>query len=103
MPEVEIFCESVARLHRDSVSPNGKYGFPITTYMSPLPHDNTWCDTWEEYFKRGMIRMLDLERNVQGPSEELELLTAQLFEKVVPWIIEATDRLETHQTSVDTR
>ena len=50
-----------------------------------------------------MIRMLDLERNVQGLSEELELLTAQLFEKVVPWIIEATDRLETHQTSVDTR
>jgi Fructosamine kinase len=60
LPEIETFTANVARLHHSSVSPNGKFGFPVTTYMGPLPQDNTWCDTWEEYFKRGMIRMLQL-------------------------------------------
>lgn len=88
LPEVESFTSSVARLHRNSlVNSSGKFGFHVTTYMGPLPQDNTWCDTWEEYFKRGMIRMLDLERNVQGPSQALEDLTRQLFEKVIPRLL----------------
>ena len=87
LPEIESFCASVARLHSQSKSQSSQYGFPITTYMGPLPQDNSWCDTWEEFFKQGMVRMLDLERNVQGPSEELEKLTAQLFEKVVPRLL----------------
>jgi protein-ribulosamine 3-kinase len=87
LPEIETFTANVARLHHSSVSPNGKFGFPVTTYMGPLPQDNTWCDTWEEYFKRGMIRMLELEKNIQGPSEELEQLTAQLYEKVIPRLL----------------
>lgn len=55
--------------------------------MGSLPQDNTWCDTWEEYFKRGMTRMLDLERNVQGPNHELEQLTDKLYEKVIPRLL----------------
>lgn len=87
LPDLESFCASVARLHLNSVSPNNKYGFPIITYMGPLPQDNTWCDTWEEYFTQGMTRMLDLERNVQGPSSELEQLTDKLYENVIPRLL----------------
>jgi protein-ribulosamine 3-kinase len=88
LPEIESFTASVARLHWGSLPQSpGKFGFPITTYMGPLPQDNTWCDTWEEYFKRGMTRMLDLERNIQGPSKELENLTEQLYEKVIPRLL----------------
>jgi Fructosamine kinase len=88
LPEIESFTANVARLHWGSLAQSpGKFGFPITTYMGPLPQDNTWCDTWEECFKRGMKRMLDLERNVQGPSEELEKLTEQLYEKVIPRLL----------------
>lgn len=87
LPDLESFCASVARLHLNSVSPNNKFGFSTTTYMGPLPQDNTWCDTWEEYFKQGMTRMLDLERNVQGPNHELEQLTDKLYEKVIPRLL----------------
>ena len=68
LPEIEDFTLSVARLYKSTLSPNGKYGFPVTTYMGPLLQDNRWCDTWEEYFVHGMQRMLQLERNAQGPS-----------------------------------
>ena len=67
LPEIEDFTSSVAQLHQSVASSNGKYGFPVTTYMGPLPQDNRWCDTWEEFFVQGMKRMLELESNAQGP------------------------------------
>ena len=43
LPNVAKFPAMVAELHlkSQSQSPNGKYGFHITTYMGPLPQDNT--------------------------------------------------------------
>jgi len=87
LPEIEDFTSSVAQLHQSVASSNGKYGFPVTTYMGPLPQDNRWCDTWEEFFAQGMKRMLELESNAQGPSEELDRLAAQLYEKVIPRLL----------------
>ena len=87
LPEIEDFTSSVARLHKSTLSPNGKYGFPVTTYMGPLPQDNRWCDTWEEYFVQGMRRMLELERNAQGSSSELDELAAKLYDKVIPRLL----------------
>ena len=55
--------------------------------MCPLPLENTWYDTWDECFESGMKRMLDLQRNLQGPSEELEKLTEQRYEKVIPRLL----------------
>lgn len=87
LPDITLFTANVARLHLSSVSPNGKYGFPITTYMGPLPQDNRWCDTWEEFFTQGIRRMLELERNAQGPSQELDELASKFYEKVIPRIL----------------
>src|ERR1700712_5583226 len=88
LPEIESFTASVARLHKDSLllSP-GKFGFHITTYMGPIPQDNTWCDTWEGYFRQGMDRMLSLEKNIHGPNAELEELCQKLYEKVIPRLL----------------
>ncbi|KAK4251282.1 Fructosamine kinase-domain-containing protein [Corynascus novoguineensis] len=72
---------------QSAASPNGRYGFPFTTYMGPLPQDNRWCDTWEEYFAQGIRRMLSLERDVQGRSEELDELAAKLYDKVIPRLL----------------
>ena len=88
LPEIESFTASVARLHRDSLpQSSGRYGFHVTTYMGPMPQDNSWCDTWEDYFRQGMDRMLSLERNVHGPSEELQELSQSLYDKVIPRLL----------------
>lgn len=87
LPEIESFTSSLAQMHKSSESPNGKYGFHVTTYMGPLPQDNTWCDTWEVFFAQGMKRMLELEREAQGPSEELDELASKLYEKVIPRLL----------------
>ena len=55
--------------------------------MGPLPQDNRWCDTWEDFFTQGMKRMLELESNAQGPSQELDELVSQLYDKVIPRLL----------------
>lgn len=35
-----------------------QFGFHITTFNGKLAQDNTWTDTWEEFYVRGMRRML---------------------------------------------
>ena len=40
MAEYRDMLSNVARLHKSTMSPNGKYGFPVTIYMGPLPQDN---------------------------------------------------------------
>ena len=87
LPDVERFSAQVAALHRAAKSPNGKFGFDVTTFQGNLPQDNTWCDTWEEFYIRGMVRMLQLEEHSQGPWPELAELRKPMFEKVIPRLL----------------
>ena len=54
LPDVQRFSSQVAALHHRAKSPNGKFGFHVTTYQGNLPHENTWADTWEEFFVESM-------------------------------------------------
>ncbi|KAK7996733.1 hypothetical protein PG989_004773 [Apiospora arundinis] len=87
-PPIEDFTASIARLHKASIplSP-GKFGFPVTTYQGPIAQDNSWCDTWEAFFRQGMVRMLQREEDVHGPDPELSVLCEQLYDKVIPRLL----------------
>ncbi|KPM45974.1 hypothetical protein AK830_g722 [Neonectria ditissima] len=56
LPSIPRLTHAVAQLHTLSVdaNPTGKFGFHTTTYNGTLPQDNTWTDTWEEFYIRGM-------------------------------------------------
>lgn len=113
VPEMDRFTSMLAEFHSTSstMSPNGKYvswwlfhcriprlslininslitqGFHCTTYNGNLAQDNTWTDTWEEYYKNNIIRMLQLEKEARGPSTELEELSKPFLEKVIPRLL----------------
>jgi protein-ribulosamine 3-kinase len=87
LPEMQKFCSSLARLHRDSKSPNGKFGFHVTTYNGNIPQDVRWADTWEECFTNGTRRDFELEREARGPCAEIDELMVPLFEKVIPRLL----------------
>ncbi|MDI1487169.1 MAG: hypothetical protein OHK93_006437 [Ramalina farinacea] len=87
LPEIERFSAQVAALHRAGKSPTGKFGFEVTTFQGNLPQDNTWCDTWEEFYIRGMVRMLQLEEDCQGRCQELKELRGPMFERVIPRLL----------------
>lgn len=87
LPDIPKFCEKVAQLHTNSVSPTGQYGFHVTTHHGNLAQDNTWNSSWEEFFAQGLRRMLELEEATQGPNEEITKLCVPLFEKVIPRLL----------------
>ncbi|CAF9917036.1 MAG: hypothetical protein HETSPECPRED_003080 [Heterodermia speciosa] len=87
LPDVQGLSARVAELHSKGKSPTGKYGFPCTTFQGNLPQDNRWTITWEEFYVNGMKRMLKLEEDCQGPSQELTELCVAMYEKVIPRLL----------------
>lgn len=79
----------VSNFHLDSMgkSPDGKYGFHVTTHLANVVNDNTWCESWEEWFANAMRQMMKVEENSHGHKEELVILTDPLFKNVVPRLL----------------
>lgn len=86
MPAISDFVGVIAKLHKNSVSPTGEFGFDVPTSQS-LQLDNAWCKTWEEFFTRAFLGTVRLEQEVQGYDEELQRLAEQMCEKVIPRLL----------------
>jgi protein-ribulosamine 3-kinase len=87
LPDIDGFASKVAELHMKSKSPNGKFGFLVTTFSGNGPQDNSWTDTCQEFFTQAVNHMLRLEEEAQGPSEEMRSLGKALVDKVIPRLL----------------
>ncbi|KJK89147.1 hypothetical protein H633G_07003 [Metarhizium anisopliae BRIP 53284] len=102
-PDIPRFAEAVAQLHTLSMkeyatsNPDEKFGFHVTTYNGTLPQDNTWTKSWKEFYVAGMERMLALEEEARGPSDELKKLSEPFLRKVIPRLL---DPMETNGRSI---
>ncbi|RYP02925.1 hypothetical protein DL764_005502 [Monosporascus ibericus] len=87
LPDLETFPAKIAELHRTGTSPDGRFGFDLTTFHGETPIDHGWSDTWEEYFRRTTRVLLQLEQEVRGSDEEIQRLSGPFFERVVPRLL----------------
>ncbi|KAF3352786.1 Protein-ribulosamine 3-kinase like protein [Verticillium longisporum] len=87
MPDPDKFAALLSTLHQKSVSPTGKFGFHVPTYAGNLPQYTAWESSWETFFAKSMRQALDLEIERKGPSEELDVLSRALFDKVIPRLL----------------
>jgi protein-ribulosamine 3-kinase len=71
-PSPTDFARKLAKLHKESSSPDNMFGFHINTYSGNLLQDNTWTKSWEEFFSNGIRQMLAVEEECRGPNEELQ-------------------------------
>jgi fructosamine-3-kinase len=86
MPRVPELVAVMAKLHKESVSPEGKFGFQAPTSQS-LQLENSWCDTWEEFFTRAFRGTVRHEQEIQGVNEELQRLADETSAKVIPRLL----------------
>ncbi|KAK4113313.1 hypothetical protein N656DRAFT_778078 [Canariomyces notabilis] len=86
LPGDKELVSLVAKIHQKT-SPNGKFGYHVTTFSGKHPTDTTWCDTWEEFFTRSMKDTMQAELATQGPHAELEELSEKILTKVIPRLI----------------
>ena len=87
MPDPHKFTARLVALHQNSKSPNGKFGFHITTYSGNLPQMNEWEESWETYFTKSMRWALKLELEAKGHDPEFDVLIPTLFDKVIPRLL----------------
>lgn len=87
LPDVHKFTECLATLHKKSRSPTGKFGFHVTTYSGNLSQHTEWSDSWETFFAKGLRHALTHEILAKGPSEEIDILSPIIFDKVIPRLL----------------
>lgn len=86
LPDIDFLCEQLSALH-SHLSPNGKFGFHVTTYNGNLPQKNDWSDSWEMFFAAGLKHVLKLREERAGSCPELDALLPALFDKVIPRLL----------------
>ncbi|KAJ5764666.1 hypothetical protein N7533_003347 [Penicillium manginii] len=79
--------DALEKLHNNSVSPNGKFGFHVMTFNGVVPIVNDWCDTWEEYFSRQLRSDIKWEQGIRGPDPEFDAIADEFFQKVIPRLL----------------
>ena len=87
MPDPYKFTTYLAKLHQVSESPNGKFGFHMTTYSGNLPQMNEWEDSWETFFTKNMKFAFELEVKAKGHDPEFDILVPVLFNKIIPRLL----------------
>ncbi|KAI1331844.1 Fructosamine kinase-domain-containing protein [Xylariaceae sp. FL0255] len=87
LPTTSQLLPIVKKIHESSSSPTGKFGFPVTTFWGPLPMDNSWTDSWEEYFTRKFRSALEYGQIPCGKDDELSDLGDKIIQKVIPRLL----------------
>ena len=87
LPDPTQFAQRLATLHQTTVSPNGKYSFPVATLQGLVPQFAEWTDTWEEFFSRSFGRLIENEEKAQGPNVEMQELVEAIFHTVIPRLL----------------
>lgn len=92
VPEPNQLCSKLAQLHRNSVSSTGKFGLQVTTCQGRTPQAVSWESSWIEFFFNLLRHVADLDHEVNGYWEELDLLEKRIFKIVIPRLIGDLER-----------
>jgi protein-ribulosamine 3-kinase len=87
-PDPQQFTMRVAELHKNSISPNGKFGFHVPTCHGNVPQYTEWEDSWTVMFQKIMTRAMDVDREKYGLWPEYDALREVLIAKVIPRLLD---------------
>lgn len=77
LPDPKVLGACLAKLHQKSQSPNGKFGFHVTTYDGKLPQIADWKSSLSNFFSRLLVGVAHLDADINGPWDELQVAIEQ--------------------------
>jgi protein-ribulosamine 3-kinase len=86
-PDPIQLVDVLAKLHKDSASPTGMFGFHVTTFNGHVPLRNEWCASWETWYARQLRSDIEWEQSVRGLDAEFNRVAEDFFDKVVPRLL----------------
>ena len=87
-PDPANFAAQLSRLHQESTSPTGKFGFHIITCQGHNWQDTQWHDSWSFYFTRLLTQFFEKEIELNGPDDEYEFEFQILKSRTIPQVLE---------------
>lgn len=81
-PSLEKLLPIVRQMHQASASPNGKFGFHVTSFYGPPPMQVGWLDNWEQFWVREFRSGLRFVETTCGHDAELTALAEEIIQKV---------------------
>ncbi|KAI0967868.1 Fructosamine kinase-domain-containing protein [Xylaria arbuscula] len=91
MPEPTQLCSKLARLHRESRSPTGEFGFHITTCQGRVPQSVSWEKSWTSFFIRLLQHVAKLDFEYNEYWEKLDTVEKRLISDVIPRLLGALE------------
>lgn len=86
-PDPPKLTMRLAELHKNSISPEGKFGFHVTTCHGNLPQYVGWEENWTVMFSKILSRAMDLDEEKCGPWPEFRAVRQLLFDHVIPRLL----------------
>jgi fructosamine-3-kinase len=86
-PEPVQFTKKVAQLHQTSVSPNGKFGFQVTTCDGKMAHTVDWESSWATFYARLLGGVAKLDEDTNGSLPKLKAATSNVINRVIPRLL----------------
>lgn len=89
MPDPTELCSKLARVHRQSKSPTGQFGFAVTTCQNLYPQDVGWESNWTTFYQKLFQHAMKLDFETNGYWEELDRVEQRVLKSVVPRLLDA--------------
>lgn len=86
-PDPVEFAAQVAALHQGGISPNGMFGFPVTTVIGKMERTVTWESSWATSFTHQLKDVIKFDNDTNGPWPELDAACNQLIKVVIPRLL----------------
>ncbi|SPO02387.1 uncharacterized protein DNG_05060 [Cephalotrichum gorgonifer] len=87
LPDPVKLAETIADLHRQSVSPTGMFGFHVTPYDGKLPLAADWDPSWVSFYGKLLAGVYKLDLEANGFWKELDEAMETTLEKVIPRLL----------------
>ncbi|KAI0529809.1 Fructosamine kinase-domain-containing protein [Xylaria digitata] len=86
-PNAVQLGEQIAKLHRDSHSPTGKFGFATTPYDGKLPLMVDWDSSWVSFYCKLLYGVYPLDSKFNGKWRELDEAMVITLDQVIPRLL----------------
>ncbi|KKY28033.1 putative glutathione s-transferase [Diplodia seriata] len=91
VPEPNQLCKKLARLHRDSVSPTGMFGFHVKTCQGRSAQHVGWDASWTACFTKILGHVMKLDANANGRWDAFDEIGRRITMRVIPRLIGALE------------
>lgn len=87
LPPPDKLAKRLVELHNQT-SPNGMFGFPVTTFDGIVPHFTEWESNWTTFFSRLLRRSIEVNQEKNTKWIEFDIAAERVIADVVPRLLD---------------